>query len=1186
MPPFDLAMAQTEAEQEFEEDVHMWMDWAPKIPQDINYSWFPFCKALAENHRDVTGIFQPPPPPSVPQYVQQKHVDKQTGRKKDVLFVEIPADKVPIKDPTKGSWDHVVYLPEWMDPDYKETFMKTPAGGWRKNTVREAISNLRPALRLEDAIRNPTNYALRFGIAEGRLDGRSRMSPTWSKTRDPIDDFVNQVNQLDDSERELAVDVSRERLAARNELPAPGQEILPEVMEALLRMNGVLTNAQLKDKVEQAARTGQSLDHIVDELGKTNPRIKKVHQVFLQNALDDQDYQRILLSGLTTDEMIQYNHHSMSDDAVTDLDNPIHPLFQRNRWLDSRWKGSAPETPKLAYNIGGTREEWDVGTNDVLWNALQPALQLVSMILSKSPPHLEALCNLNTRQPVNPLQDGRKVKSTPTLTKYVLEKDIDMNLTYPAIRELKEVHNYDWKSNILRYLSRCLELDIESGYTLPYTDLKPDTESHRDEPCDSFSVGSAGLYNEGSKHTIRIRLAAEIIWPLLVPQYSKSEKMACSFEIGITLLHEFAGQDPEVTRLLLSLKGLVFDMDSNFGEPYFEDYPAAEVGHQLEHSLWGVNGFPLEFPNRHYVGLLIMTHQESHPYTRSPYRIGTEFPLLHYYRTVPLDHVAKFFRKSFWDKEFEAYGFTALKMKRDNSAPQKNLWHYPDELDRDLVVAYYGDDLAQFLTAVPFILHVSRHRVLAKYLRALVLEAAYRKQYDKWWDAEVSKWSSNLLHPLPANINFLYANLQEAQDLHRKLHVSNWSDENQGFDGMINTAGEWREKFRYGGQVMQSLSSVDYMMQDDIGYMQRMVFYYPLAKSRGEHSDLARNITVSNLHERLSTFRQHATRIAEEANKISNIPEVSINKDEWEKWRARFEFSAKKYQELLSVLDEVTKVNGKPFDIDAKAQFDRLPTADWKYASERYKKMAAYEYNRADVAVRNTIDDFFDVIQAARISRKPKSSVRRLRGALQSLSGVGANAGEPTGSPFDFNIPILSPVSARPQSGLPTLTQPLPTNTPTPGNRAVFGVPGGLGMAPSSLDGEIPRRLLGSRSAAERLAYQDYVSNLLTSPDPEQTSSNVFTSGVPQPLPNLSPGRKQLVRGSGQSQFQLFPNPFVSRVVMTSEAIAFQEQKRLAEQATRMTNKAAGNYVARSLWREKRRRDSDDDDSSPEKRPR
>lgn len=147
---------------------------------------------------------------------------------------------------------------------------------------------------------------------------------------------------------------------------------------------------------------------------------------------------------------------------------------------------------------------------------------------------------MNTRQPISPLHDGRREPTTPALTKYVLEQDIDTSLTYPAIREMEEVHNYDWKSNVLRHLLGALELDIASGYTLASRDLTPDSESLQSEPYEDFSLGSTGLRNEGSKHTIRIQLAAEAIWPLLAPQYSKSEKMACSFGIANTLLHEFA----------------------------------------------------------------------------------------------------------------------------------------------------------------------------------------------------------------------------------------------------------------------------------------------------------------------------------------------------------------------------------------------------------------------------------------------------------------------------------------------------------------------------------------------------------------------------------------------------------------------------------------------------------------------
>ncbi|KAK5633797.1 hypothetical protein RRF57_009511 [Xylaria bambusicola] len=1176
------------------------------IPKDIGYSWFLFCEALIENHQDVTGISQPPSPPAVPDYAQavirkeqcgddgQRGGEEQTGRRSDVLIVNIPADKVPDKDPAKGSWKHVVYLPEWTDPDYQENFMKTPAARWRKNTVRDATANLRPALRLEDAIRNPTDYALRFGIAEGRRDGRSRMSPTWSNTRDPMEDFANQVDMMNDSERSIAINLSRQALEARGEIPTPGQEILPEIVEAIifpdklkapwttLEINNlltrtivVLTNAELKDAVAKAREEGKSLDQLVEELESRYPQLKKTHQVFLDNALDDQDYQRIVLDGLTTDEMIQCNAHTMSNDPTCDLDNPIHPLFQRNRWLDSRWKGSTLDNPKLAYSISGSREEWNVLKSEQMTRSgtrCSPALRLTSLILAHKPPHIRALFNMCTRQPIAPQFDGRKAANTPTLTKYVLEENINMDLTYPAIRALKEVHNYDWEANVLRHLSSALELDIGSGYTMSFQSYNAYLESLEPEPYDDFSLGSTGMYNEGTKHTIRIKIAAEVIWPLLVPQYSSSEKMVCSFEIANTLIHEFADQNPEVTRLLLSLKDAVFDMAHSLGEPYFEDYPEAEVGRQIEHSLWGMAGFPLVLTNRHYSGLLLLAHHQSYPYHRAPERLDTVLPLLHYFKTQPLDTIEKFFQKEFWMYEFgtrdhQFYGFAALRGKSDRFDNQKILWHFPDRPDRDLLVSYCGNDMAKFLTAVPRILYVSRHRVLARYLRALILEIMYEQSKDMWWVYEINHWGSNVMHTMPAAVDQLFTAFQEAEFLHNHIRESY-----QVTGKPTVTYQEHETLFGPNGKVVRCLATAYSEMQDDIGYMQLLVFHYPLSRSRGFQLDLAPNGAVDHIYGRLAAFRLYAENIVEKVAQIKKVgPTGRHDGRYWPEWQDRFGDIVRHYQKLLAVLDGIYQGDSRPFDAAAKKQFDRLPTAEWKYPSERYRKIAIREYERAHPAVRNTIDDFIDAIHAARMGQKSKANIGQLRGALRSLGGFDAKPGQSVGTLFRFQVPAISPSNIQSPSGATSHgAPPAPPSTPV---SATFGVPGGLNMMQNPLEDDAPRRV--SPRTSDKSAYRSYVTNLLTSPDPElasQAASDLFTSGMPQRLPSLSPRRKQLSQGSGRPQFQVFPNPFASRAVMTSEAIAFQEQRRIAEQA----NEASGTYTAQSMWREKSHTESDD----------
>ncbi|KAI0508907.1 hypothetical protein F5B22DRAFT_649606 [Xylaria bambusicola] len=1196
------------SEVDFYTAVQDWIDSASYIPKGIGYSWSPFCEALIENHLDITGVSEPPPPPGVPDYaksaVPKKRHDggqrgsekQQTGGRSDVLIVNIPADKVPDKDPAKGSWKHVVYVPEWTDPDYKENFMKTPAGRWRKNQVRDAIANLRPALRLEDAIRNPTDYALRFGIADGRRDGRSRMSPTWSQTRDPMEDIANQIDMMNDAERGVAINLSREALEARGEMPTPGQEILPEVVDTMLASNGMLTNAGLKAEVAKAREEGKSLDRLVEELESKYPQLRKTHKVFLDNALDDQDYQRLILSGLTTDEMIQVNAHTMSNDPKCDLDNELFFLFRRERWVDSRWKGSTSENPKLAYNVGGTREEWNIQTNDALWDALQPALRLASIIILQSPPHIQALINMCTRQPIAPQFDRREKANTPTLTKYVLEEDIDLNLTYPAIRTLKALYNFDWREAVLGHLSGFLELDIASGYTLLYRRYAPDIEYQEMEPCSQFAYGSTGMYNEGPKRVIRIKLAAESIWPLLVPQYSASEKMVASFEIANTMVHEFAHaivqaqirlcseewthppqQLPEVKSLCLSLKDIAWDMAVNMGEPFFEDYPEAEVGRQVEESLWGMAGFPLEVVNRHYPGLVLLAHRQSYPYQRAPERSDTVHPNLQYHTTVPLDTIEKFFTKKFWLYEFGSfdpntndysfYGFAALKGKSDRFYSQKILWNFPSQLSQNTLVAFYGYNLAAFLDAVPNILWVSRHRVLSRYLRALTIEVMYEQMKDAWWAWEINHWSSTVMHTMPASVARLFTAFQEARSLSNNAR--------EAFQATGQPAVKYQEfeaLFGPNGKVVRCLATACSEMQDDIAYMQLLVFHYPLCRSRGFFLDLMPYSAIDYIYGRLVTFRQAAERIVVEAGDIQRVrPTGRCDGSYWPEWHVRFQNIVGHYQKLVEVIERIYQGDTRPFDAVAKEQFDRLPTAEWRYPSERYRKMAMLEYERAHPAVRDTIDDFIDTIHGVHMDQKSKASIGQVSGALQSLGGIGAKAGQSVGGPFRFQIPNTPPPTVQTPSKATSHEAP---STPPPASiHAIFGVPGGANTMPTTpLEDDAPRRVSPRK---EKSAYRKYVTNLLASPDPEHASeaaSDLFTSGVPQPLPSLSPRIRQLSQGSGRAQFQVFPNPFANRVVMTSEAQAFQEQRRIAEQA----NEASGTYTAQSMWREKSHTESDD----------
>ncbi|KAI1109597.1 hypothetical protein F5Y14DRAFT_22427 [Nemania sp. NC0429] len=1245
------------------DDVQAWIDKADYIPKGIGYDWRPFCAALIDNHRDARGVFRPPRP-TLPSSLAGA-AGGGGGNSGHVFFGDDPGELAPMKG---GDWDHIRYVPAWMDPDYRDELIETPRRKLRYNSssTRDAMYNLRPALRLADAIRNPTDYALRYGMAAGRLDGRSRMSPTWSKTRDPIDDFNNQINQLSDAERRRAVELSRQRYQQRKQVPIPGQEVLPEVVELMLSQGGLLTNAELVAELEKAASTGMSLDQMVYGLGKKNPQIKKAHQVFIDNAQDDQDYQRVLLAGLTTDELIQHNVHTMSDEFVMELDNPIHPLFDRNRWDNCDWRGRRAQWPRNVYNVNGTREEYNVASNDAIWEALQPALRLSSMVLSQNPPIFEALMNMTTRQPIPERFDCRteNLKNSPTMYKYVLEKSIDMSKTHPTLRLLGEIYAYDWRSNVLRVLSDALVLDLDWGFSLAnqILDERIDEDTHN-----SFGFGST--QHDRTKGKIRIRLAAELVWPLLVPQYSASEKMTCSFLIATTLLHELAhaicqaqeillrnvwahpaGQNPEVTRLILSLEQ---EFRTSWGqEPFFENSPKDEVGNDLEGSLWGnitnIVGADRSYP-RHYLGLGFALGVETYPDESEGLRADAPMPVVQYLRPIPLPYVAKLFKKSFWQLEFAAYGFAALKIRPDGM-PQLNVLRGPRRADGFVVLDLYGLELTRFLAAVPMILLQSRQHALGAYLDALQIEIVYRHQWAQWWTQEIKNWREHLIHPLKRSMGRLAAELDRADELHRQrfavdqtpyyeawrnaqqnsaAHNSSSSSSSSSSQSSSSPSSSssfpawkrsveqaWEATFRYGGWLMQRLLIAYNDMQDDIGALSRMVFYFLSVRPSGVHYNLdlhnagaaagaqPEQSIVRIIYRRLLSFRQYAHAVAKWVGDISRIPQLAAGADKWEQWRARFGASVQQYEELISMLAEGVEDDEFEFDVVRKARFRRLPTADWKHASERFKKMALRDYTRADVAVRDTIDEF--LVQFKRldpISSQAGTMVDDIESAMRYLDDIDRRPDRATiGSIFDFVAPPTAQSQAQAEPPAAAATQPPPGPSPSSrsGKGAIVVGSGSAARRRSSLGDSPPRRIMGPRRPdASRVrkptiasdarhkgrGYQRYITNLLTTPDPGTTASKTLRELLQATTPSsqailgdLLPARKQLAPGNGGFSVAPFPNPFAGRTVMTSEAVAFQQQKELATKAARARGEASGVYVADSLWREKHHSDDSDDD--------
>ncbi len=118
----------------------------------------------------------------------------------------------PPKATGDGHYEYVEFVPAWTDPDWKEEPTFWVPGPFRRKEAIEAAAakakeegmskdgderdekekyvrkgdftqRMRPALLAKDAHKNPTPYALRFGMNPHASQGRSRLSPTTSRTR-------------------------------------------------------------------------------------------------------------------------------------------------------------------------------------------------------------------------------------------------------------------------------------------------------------------------------------------------------------------------------------------------------------------------------------------------------------------------------------------------------------------------------------------------------------------------------------------------------------------------------------------------------------------------------------------------------------------------------------------------------------------------------------------------------------------------------------------------------------------------------------------------------------------------------------------------------------------------------------------------------------------------------------------
>jgi len=168
--------------------------------------------------------------------------------------------------------------------------------------------------------------------------------------------------------------------------------------------------------------------------------------------------------------------------------------------------------------------------DDFIWAAMQPGLQLATRVISMNHPYWHSILDIFCYQQVDPNRDPRPLVDKTDLFSVFDRFEPGAPPILGQQRDNFERRGFDSAAPArvaAQFLAERLDLIITSCGL---------------EKNEKTTWGVTYAPHDREVHDMRITMEinAEIIWPLLVPQYTAAEKAMCSFMLGATLLHELA----------------------------------------------------------------------------------------------------------------------------------------------------------------------------------------------------------------------------------------------------------------------------------------------------------------------------------------------------------------------------------------------------------------------------------------------------------------------------------------------------------------------------------------------------------------------------------------------------------------------------------------------------------------------
>ncbi|KAK0717938.1 hypothetical protein B0T26DRAFT_309272 [Lasiosphaeria miniovina] len=634
-----------------------------------------------------------------------------------------------------------------------------------------------------------------------------------------------------------------------------------------------------------------------------------------------------------------------------------------------------------------------------------------------------------------------------------LKTDFDAATLGPDATEAKN-GGYDSVASVNGFLNDRLSICIRSGHRM--SDDMPEYNFKH-----IYGQASTRLPSDATKAYIRIQIAAEALWPLLVPVFNQAEKVACCLMLASTILHElahaahFAGgllcrhadaPPADLPRQLQglndaarrALKQLFKTGHMGWQEPYWDDEPVAELGWAFEKQLWGGGALPENSDNcarpcygrRRLFGELAGSRPASESRQKRADIAHPPLPIETYMSFVPLEKPIRFFKEELWSEAWPKYGHRALNLYDGGQISVLTRRQRPASAD---VYRAFGHQDGRLMMAALSRLEQAGYPIVHMYLTQMILDRLQPATAMRKW-----RYLSNVWPLRSAQLNKLLAvfNTQSilgsraclklvALNSTRAVKTTASADMKKAVDSAIGTITDIHNFLVE--EIQQAQIHVREFLTASVGLRQDLYKLGGLQLYQVLHDDLEETIDYVVKHinailgcvERLRgpiDLKPLAVKLRVAASELARTGTLCRDTSKFLKPGTRY------------LTD-----TGQVFD-QGHQSLETVGHSQWLKRVEILEKMAAKEILLAPPVVRGLIEKFFDVTGFSRPPDPPASASEEVANIKAKIKSMVANRSfgktpsrwDATAKVFESVPPAIPLIGPEGRCKYPPVKPPLP----------------------------------------------------------------------------------------------------------------------------------------------------------------